>query len=259
MGTWGHGIRQDDFVCDVIAAFEDLLKAGKGVADATKAVSSKFAAEIKDPDDGPLFWIALADVQWTYGKLEAHVLKHVEDDLNSGRSLTRWNEDQRGLSRRKAALEKFINKISVPNSRPKKAPKIVIRPPKFRPGDCLSILLSNGKYGAGIVLATDHSNAEYGMDFVAMLDYLSSEKPALQVFQVRKWLILNHHSWNKKMEVGWHMHVGFQKAKHRLEVVGTVQVLDSDPKPATEGVKFTGWSDLGEQVILQHEWDEKEK
>lgn len=31
MGTWGYGIRHDDFVCDVIGAFEDLLKDGKSV------------------------------------------------------------------------------------------------------------------------------------------------------------------------------------------------------------------------------------
>src|SRR3954470_17173310 len=108
MGAWGHGIRQDDFVCDVIAIFEDLLKAGKSVGDATKAVKSKFASEIKDTDDGPLFWIALADVQWTYGELEPQVLKHVQDDFDSDRGLDRWSEDQRGLSRRRAALEKFV-------------------------------------------------------------------------------------------------------------------------------------------------------
>ena len=55
MGAWGEGIRQDDFVCDVIGIFEDLLKAGKSVADATKTVKSNFAPGMKDSDDGPLF------------------------------------------------------------------------------------------------------------------------------------------------------------------------------------------------------------
>lgn len=67
MGAWGHGIRQDDFVCDVNGVFDDLLKAGKSVAEATKEMKSRFSAEIKNTDDGPLFWIALADAQWTYG------------------------------------------------------------------------------------------------------------------------------------------------------------------------------------------------
>src|SRR5207253_9134873 len=113
MGAWGHGIRQDDFVCDVIAAFEDLLKAGNNVGDATKAVKSKFSAQIEDGDDGPLFWISLADVQWTYGALELPVLQRVKEDFDSGRSLTPWTENRRGLSRRRAALEKFIDKIAL--------------------------------------------------------------------------------------------------------------------------------------------------
>jgi hypothetical protein len=112
MGAWGQGIRQDDFVCDVIGVFDDLLKAGNSVADATKAVKSRFAAGIKDTDDGPLFWIALADAQWTYGELDPQVLKHVQEDFNSGRGLERWTEDDRALSRRKAALGKLINKIA---------------------------------------------------------------------------------------------------------------------------------------------------
>jgi hypothetical protein len=33
MGTWGVGIRQADFVCDVEHTFEDQLKDGKTIAD----------------------------------------------------------------------------------------------------------------------------------------------------------------------------------------------------------------------------------
>ena len=135
MGAWGYGIRQDDFVCDVIGVFEDLLKAGKSVSEAAEAVTSKFTAEIKDAEDGPLFWIALADMQWTYGELDPQILNRVKEDLDSGRSLALWTEDQRGLARRRAALEKFISKIGQPNRRPKKPPKIIVRAPKFRPGD----------------------------------------------------------------------------------------------------------------------------
>ena len=35
MGAWGYGIRHDDFVLDVIGVFEELLKAGHSVGDAT--------------------------------------------------------------------------------------------------------------------------------------------------------------------------------------------------------------------------------
>jgi hypothetical protein len=100
MGAWGYGIRQDDFVCDVIGVFEDLLKAGKSFREATEAVRSKFTGVMKDADDGPLFLIALADMQWTYGELEPQILNRVKEDLESGRSLAAWTEDQHGLARR---------------------------------------------------------------------------------------------------------------------------------------------------------------
>ena len=122
MGAWGHGIRQDDFVCDVIGDFDDLLKAGKSVVDATMDLVSRFSAEINDTDNGPLFWIALADAQWTYGGLESQVLQRVQDDFNSGRGLDRWIEDKRAFARRQDAIRKFINKISASNPRPKKPP-----------------------------------------------------------------------------------------------------------------------------------------
>ena len=131
MGVWGHGIRQNDFACDVVGSFEDLLKAGKTIKDATETVKAKFASEITDPDECSLFWIALADVQWKYGGLDLEILKRVHEDFHSGAALNQWREDPRALPRRKATLEKFLNKIAVPNPRPKK-PRVAIRAPKFK-------------------------------------------------------------------------------------------------------------------------------
>jgi hypothetical protein len=252
MGAWGFGIRQDDFVCDIIGVFEDLLKAGKSVAEATKAIKSQFGAATKDADDEPDFWIALAEVQWTYGGLEASVLKRVREDFDSGRSLLRWEEDQRGLARRRAVLEKFIGKIGVANPRPKKPPKLVIRAPKFRPGDCLSIELAKGQYAAAIVLAADHSVPEYGKNLVAVLDYLSADKPTMEVFRKRKWFVLSHNSGNNRADVAWYQPIGFRKVKDRLEVVGQVEILDSDPK---ESNTYCGWAGIGDRAKYRHDRD----
>ena len=250
MGAWGYGIRQDDFVCDVIGMFEDLLKAGKSVAEASEAVRSKFIGAMQDADDGPLFFIALADMQWTYGELDPQILTRVKEDLDSGRSLAAWTEDQRGLARRKAALEKFISKIDQPNRRPKRPPKTVLRAPKFRPGDCLSIRLSNGQYAAALVLAADHSNVEYGTNLVGVLDYLSPEKPTIEVFRKRKWLVLRHHGESGTMAVAWYYHMGFRAVKDRLEIVGEVEIVGSDPKDSNTYLRWTG---IGEQAIHQRE------
>lgn len=46
MGTWGYGIRQDDFVCDLIDQFENLLKSGSSVADAIKEMHAQFSEPV---------------------------------------------------------------------------------------------------------------------------------------------------------------------------------------------------------------------
>lgn len=269
MGTWGYGVRQGDFVCDVIGAFEELLKSGKSIEEATRFVKNQFGPEVRNSEDRdsaakesepeeandePLFWIALAEAQWTFGGLEASVLNRVKDDFDCGRGLEAWSEDQAGLKRRREAIETFICKIGAPNPKPKKPPKMVIRAPKFRPGDCLSVRLENGSLAAALVLAADHSNPEYGKNLIAVLDYLGEEKPGLEVFHQRKWLILSHHGWKNGMDLAWYLPVTFRAMKDRMEVVGQIEILDSDPK---ESNSYRGWAGIGLEVGLQREWDAK--
>jgi len=78
MGAWGTGVRQDDFVLDVAGEFEDHLKDGNSLGDATAFVRRKFSDALDDEDEGPLFWLALADMQWKYGDLDPSVLLRVQ-------------------------------------------------------------------------------------------------------------------------------------------------------------------------------------
>lgn len=252
MGAWGCEIREDDFVLDVVDSFEDLLKAGQSIAQATSGVESQFSAAIDDTDDDPLFWIALADLQWTYGGLEPRVRERVKADLESGRSLENWTENPVGLAKRQAVLQKFVAIISADNPRPKKPPKRVVRAPKFRAGDCLAIRLKNGEFGAALVLAEDHSKPDLGKNLIGLLDYLAPDPPGIDFFASRKWLVLTHGNWNGKMDVSWYLPIAFNAEKHRLTVVGKVEVLESDPKDSSSS---QGWGDIGEQVIYQRKWD----
>jgi hypothetical protein len=245
VGAWGHGIRQDDFVLDVIGDFEDHLKAGKSVREATDALKSKFAADVSADDDDPLFWIALADVQWTYGELEPEVSDRVVADLHSGRSLAPWTENEKGLARRQSALEKFISKIRNPNPRPKKLAKVVVRAPKFRTGDCLSIRLSTGQYSAALVLAADHTHVEHGRNLVGALDYVAETKPTIEVFRDRKWLVLDRNG-RRVIDTGWYYTTGFRAVRDRLEVVGNIEILAADP---TDSNFYLPWVGLGERAI----------
>lgn len=256
MGAWGYGVRQDDLVCDVVADFEDALKKGKCTREATRAVREQFQEVLSEScDQAALVWVGLADAQWTYGHFDPAVLKRVKEDLASGASLAMWDDEPSGdRSRRRKVLEQFIAKIEVPNPRPKKAPKVVIRPPKFRPGDCLTYPLSNGQYGAALILAVDHSEPEYGKDLVAVLDYMSPKKPTLEVFRGRKWLCQTHHEWRGQPAITWHWPFGFRTMKNRIETVGTIEIVDTDPNPGSCH-SYQGWKNLGEEVVWQKEWD----
>ena len=124
MGSWGVGIRQDDFVCDVEGIFEDQFKDGKTIGEATRIVHEQFANAIDDCYDGPLFWFALADMQWKYGDLDPTVLQRVIEIVDAGTGMDLWGKPSDKLyKQRKAALEKFRNKISQPNPKPSRPPK----------------------------------------------------------------------------------------------------------------------------------------
>ena len=256
MGAWGVGIREDDFVCDVEGAFQDFLKDGNTVEQATSHVQQQFGGAIDDADDGPLFWIAVADMQWTYGDIQPAVLSRVAEIVDRDLGMERWGEPTDKLyQQRKDALNKFLARISVPNEKPSRPPRRVVRKPKFKVGDCLSIQLENGQYGAGLVLATDDSNPEQGMDLVGDLDYLSDTPPSLDVFEKRGWLKLTHHDWNGRLNVMWYYPLGFRKMKPRISVVGNVPLVANDPSQSS---CYGGWHLLGQQVLQQHAWDRQE-
>ena len=253
MGSWGVGIRQDDFVCDVEGIFEDQLKDGKTIGEATRIVHEQFANAIDDCYDGPLFWFALADMQWKYGDLDPTVLQRVIEIVDAGTGMDLWGKPSYKLyKQRKAALEKFRNKISQPNLKPSGPPKRVIRKPKFKTGDCLSIKLENAQYGAALVLKTDHSNAEHGMDLVGELDYLSDMPPTLNVFTERRWLTLKHLNEKGRLHISWYYSLGFRKVKSRITVLGNIPIVETDPKDSST---FCGWHLLGRHVQLQREWE----
>jgi hypothetical protein len=253
MGSWGLGIKQDDLVCDVIGLLDEYLKDGASIEGATQSVLDQFAESLEDIDESPLVWIAIAEAQWTYGELDKKVLLQVKDDLAKDRGLEVWRETSESVYRKRhQVLVRFIERISTPNTKPKKRPKRVVRAPKFGTGDCLAVKLSNGQYGAAIVLVADHSNQEYGKNLIAVLDYISMDPPSLKVFKKRRWLKLTHHNWDGRLDCSWYLPIGFRNEKDRFEIVGNTKLNRRDPKESTY---YASWKTLGEGIIHQREWD----
>jgi len=70
MGAWKAAVFSDDTACDVRDNYVDLIGDGLSGAEATKKLLREWAGSLDDPDEGPVFWLALAATQWKNGRLE---------------------------------------------------------------------------------------------------------------------------------------------------------------------------------------------
>lgn len=228
MGTWGTAILRDDLARDVNQDYLDLYDDGLAHPAIVKKLRHKYAAELKDSDDAPLFWLALAKAQWECGALEQAVLNRVLRIIERGQGLERWRaRDAQALAKRKETLERFGQQIQLPNAKPRKRHKVRRHPPIYEAGDCLSIRLTNGNYGAAIVLAADDSHRTEGMNLVGLLNYQSQELPTTMVFRKRRWL----HRWEAPATY-WLLARSYKPVAVSFERVGQTKIRARDPQDA---------------------------
>jgi hypothetical protein len=107
MGAWGTAIFSDDTACDVRDGYLDLLGEGLSGPDATKKLIGTWSESLKDLDEAPVFWLALAATQWKYGRLEPDVLKHALSVIDSGSDLARWDAGSNEYKKRQSVLKKL--------------------------------------------------------------------------------------------------------------------------------------------------------
>jgi hypothetical protein len=189
MGTWGTGILADDDAMEVYEGYCRLYNEGHEHTEARAKLQQDCADLLTDDDLGPVFWLALAKAQWEYGAFDGDVLQRVSDIAEQGLGLERWREQgPRVVAKRQKAVSEFLDKIRVPNPKPKKRKKVRKYPAIFEPGDCLAVPLADGMYGAAFVVAIDNHNESDGIDFIGLLEYFGAEKPSLEHFSRAPWL-----------------------------------------------------------------------
>lgn len=91
MGTWGTSLYDNDLTGDIRDDYLDKLKRGKTNEDATKELIDE-KTNTGDIDDEPLFWFALADTQWNYGRLQPEVKEKALFYLSHDKEWERWKE-----------------------------------------------------------------------------------------------------------------------------------------------------------------------
>jgi tetratricopeptide (TPR) repeat protein len=144
MGTWGAAIFADDMACDVRDGWRDLIADEVGAAEATDRILLDWQRTTADPDEGPVFWLALAAAQAATGSLQERVKQSALTIIDTGAGLARWQRQPKLLRRRQAVLAKLKAQLLGPQSAPTR-----VRPWKppvasFNTGEAFSYLLDNG-------------------------------------------------------------------------------------------------------------------
>ena len=129
-------IYTNDFACDVRGDYIDKLKHGKTNEEATQELISENDDIMGDVEEEPLFWFALADTQWNYGRLLPEVKAKALYFLSQDEELERWKESgEKQLSAWKKVREKLKVKLEKPQPDIKKVSKYRIYKCKWNLGD----------------------------------------------------------------------------------------------------------------------------
>ena len=148
MGVWGVGLFQDDVTCDIKQEYLNRLRIGYTNEEATEEVIDYNADSVEDEEEAPLFWFALADIQWRYGRLLPEVKEMAMKYLKSGEDLERWKGNAKLYKKRKFVLEELEKKLNSPMPTERKVSKLYLKKATWRPGDLLLYKIGNGENDA---------------------------------------------------------------------------------------------------------------
>lgn len=136
MGSCGTSLYTNDSASDIRGDYVDKLKRGKTNEEATKELIKENYDIIGDVEEEPLFWFALADTQWNYGRLLPEVKEKALFYLAQDKELERWKESgPKQLSNWKKTLEILREKMNSPQPSEKKVSKYRLYKCKWKLGD----------------------------------------------------------------------------------------------------------------------------
>jgi hypothetical protein len=107
LGVLSHKIFGDDFTLDVKQDYLSLLYEGLDNDTSTSQLVRLYSSSLADSDECPLFWFALADTQWEYGRLTELVKNKALKYIGSSNNLAEWCEDRE----KKLELEGLKHKL----------------------------------------------------------------------------------------------------------------------------------------------------
>ena len=124
MGSWGAKLYQDDLAQDIKEDYREKLRKGRTNKEALEEMIERYAEEIEDDDEGPVFWMLLADTMWNLGRLIPEVKEKAIQQIDEGKNLEIWKQEgtQKEYELRKSELNKLKEKLNSPMPEEKRIP-----------------------------------------------------------------------------------------------------------------------------------------
>ena len=91
-GAWNTSLYGNDTARAVKGEYVHKLRSGKNDQEAMEAMLVEYERTKDDEDEGQLFWLALADTQWEYGRLTEPVREKALQLRAQGVDQERWSE-----------------------------------------------------------------------------------------------------------------------------------------------------------------------
>ena len=175
MGAWGVAIFSDDLAADLRADFREMIGDGLTPAEATDLLLVEYAATLEDPDEMPVFWIALASTQWKLGRLEDRTREMALQVIDNGTDLARWDVPKDRVKREAVLAKTRAELLSAPPPA-KRIPRTVKESNDWRVGEMIGFQLLSGKWTLFRVI--DH-HADKGGRFAIceLLNWVDDQLP----------------------------------------------------------------------------------
>lgn len=145
MGTWGTGIYQDDLTCEIKEEYLNRLRVGMSNQEATKDLFEYNDEFLCSDEDYGIFTIALADVQWKYGKLLPEIKEAAIKYINSEIDYARWS-NEKTLKKRKQILSELAMRLNSTPPPEKKIQQLKLEKRKWNNDDIIIYKLSNREF-----------------------------------------------------------------------------------------------------------------
>lgn len=186
MGAWGTAIFSDDLASDIRDSWKELLGESLSPEQATKVIIKNYGAELNDPEEKLVFWLALAASQWKTGRLQLAVKDKALQIIDSKENLKYWKAKgatKTDIKKREKVELKLKEQLLSKQPDSKRIPKVYKENSKFQIGDIFSYKHQSGKLALFRVIGIHHDNG--GRSSVCeLLNWFDKELPLNRISEL---------------------------------------------------------------------------